>query len=314
MMNRPYLLPAILFAALACGPRANQQEPVPDGLWDAHTHVTYWGEDALDSLTKYGIVGVRDLGGDPVLLRKWRAEIARGQRRGPRIYYSGPHINGPRDDSTNRLIVRTPDDARRVVDSLFKLGVDFIKTHRGLSREAYFAVLRYAKARGLKVASHTPETVAVWEAADSGAASIEHMSDCILPSPMFVGYAKTLREAADWWLSPAGDTMIAHMARTGVAITPALHAYVPFIEMGATPESRASRQRVYEFHKDLTRRFHKAGLTILAGSDFAIPDKDLHPGRSLHQELEILAQAGLSPAEVKAAASTNIVNWLRRSP
>ncbi len=84
-------------AQTACGgpSRSAATDPYPEGLWDAHTHIAYWGEDALDSLTKYGVVGVRDLGGNPELLRKWRDEIARGVRRGPRIYYSGRHINGP---------------------------------------------------------------------------------------------------------------------------------------------------------------------------------------------------------------------------
>lgn len=307
------LLTTVACSVAACA-KQQAQSPFPDGLWDAHTHLAYWGEDALDSLTKYGIVGVRDLGGDPVLLRKWRDEITRGVRRGPRIFYSGPHINGPRPDSTHRLIVRTPEDAQRAVDSLVTLGVDFVKTHVDVPPDAYFAVLRQARLRRVKVASHTPAQVPVWQAADSGAASIEHMSDAIFPSPVFAGYVKTLREAADWWLTPAGDTMIAHIARTGVAITPTLYAYVPWIPMGSTQETRDSRQRVFEFHKDLTRRFHKAGITILAGSDFADRDYDVDPGRSLHQEMEQLVKAGLSPEQVKRAASTNIIEWLARRP
>src|SRR5678815_3169112 len=136
---------------------------MPEGLWDAHTHLTYWGEDALDSLAAYGVVGVRDCGGDPVLLKKWRDEIARGARR------------GPRPDSANRLIVRTPDDARRAVDSLAALHVDFVKTHVGIPPAAYYAVLRAARAHHLLVASHLPDGVPAWSAADSGAASIEHI-------------------------------------------------------------------------------------------------------------------------------------------
>ena len=316
MRNRSVLTLAALLYTSACGApgRTAETDPYPQGLWDAHTHIAYWGVDALDSLTKYGVVGVRDLGGNADSLRKWRDEITRGVRKGPRIYYSGPHINGPRPDSTDRLVVRTPEDGRRAVDSLAKLGVDFIKTHVQIPPDAYFAILRQAKLRHLKVASHTGSEIPVWQAADSGAASIEHMSDAIFPSPMYAGYVKTLREAANWWLSPAGDTMIAHIARTGVAIDPTLYAYVPWIPMGDTEETRNARQRVYEFHIDLTRRFHKAGVTILAGSDFADRDYDVDPGRGLIQEMAELAKAGLSPAEVRAAASTNIINWLRKRP
>lgn len=315
MASRLVITAAAACLAAACTPRSTgDRAAFPPGLWDAHTHLTYWGEDALDSLVKYGVVGVRDCGGDPVLLRKWRDEIARGVRRGPRIFFSGQHINGPRADSTNRLIVRTPDDARRAVDSLASLGVDFIKTHVGIPPAAYYAVLREARARHLRVASHLPTGVPAWSAADSGAASIEHMVESILTSPMSAGYAKTLEQAMDWWLSPAGDTMIAHMARTHVAVTPTLYAYLPFVRMGRNQAERDGRQRVFDVQKELIRRFHKAGITLLAGSDFADRDYDVVPGRSLRQELEQLEDAGLSPEEARRAAGTNIIRWLQARP
>ena len=46
----------LMCAGLACSP--GRTADLPEGLWDAHTHLTYWGVDALDSLTKYGVVGV----------------------------------------------------------------------------------------------------------------------------------------------------------------------------------------------------------------------------------------------------------------
>jgi sugar phosphate isomerase/epimerase len=285
---------------------------MPDGLWDAHTHLTYWGEDALDSLAAYGVVGVRDCGGDPVLLKKWRDEIARGERRGPKIYFSGPHINGPRPDSANRLIVRTPDDARRAVDSLAALHVDFVKTHTVIPPAAYYEILRAARAHHLKVASHLPSGVPAWSAADSGAASIEHIVESILVSPMSAGYVKTLDEAMDWWASPAGDTMIVHMARTGFALDPTISAYQGFIAMGRDSAERAGRQAVYDFTLKLTNRFYRAGVTILAGSDFADRDYDQRPGSSIIKEIKALEAAGLTPEDARRAAGENVRKWLER--
>jgi hypothetical protein len=308
------LLAFSVASTASCARAPKSDNSYPAGLWDAHTHLTRWGEDALDSLTKYGVVGVRDLGGDPVKLRTWRDEINRGVRRGPRIFFSGPHINGPRNDSLNRLIVRTPADAERAVDSLATLGVDVVKTHVGIPREAYFAILRRARLRHLKVASHVPQGVAAWEAADSGAASIEHIVESILVSPMWAGYVKTLEQAMEWWLSPAGDTMIAHIARTHVVVTPTVCAYIPFIGMGRNQEEKTGRQRVFDTTIELTRRFHKAGIVLLAGSDFADRDKGVVPGKSLVQEIGCLEQSGLSKAEARAAASTNIIAWLKKKP
>ena len=308
-MMRAFCLALLAGALGAC---ARGPGPMPEGLWDAHTHLTYWGEDALDSLVKYGVVGVRDCGGDPVLLRKWRDEINRGLRRGPRIYFSGPHINGPRPDSGNRLIVRTPDDARRAVDSLAKLHVDFIKTHTAIPPAAYYEVLRAARAHHLLVASHLPDGVPAWSAVDSGAASIEHIVESILVSPMSAGYVKTLEEAMDWWASPAGDTMIVHMARTGFALDPTISAYQGFIAMGRDSAERAGRQAVYDFTLKLTNRFYRAGVPILAGSDFADRDYDQRPGSSLLKEIAALEAAGLTPADAGRVAGENIRAWLRR--
>jgi len=299
-------------ACTASPPKTSLDTPYPAGLWDAHVHLTYWGEDALDSLTKYGIVGVRDAGGDPALLKRWRAEIASGARRGPRIYFAGPHINGPRDDSTNRIIVRTAVDGERAVDSLAALGVDFIKTHTRVPPAAYFAILRQARVRGLKVMSHLPDGIPVWVAADSGVSDIEHMVESVLVSPMSAGYVKTLEQAMDWWLSPAGDTMIAHLARTHVVVTPTLAGYLGFVQMARNQEEWDGRMRVYNVQKELTRRFHKAGIVILAGSDFADRDKGVIPGLSLLQEMYVLAEAGLTPEEVRRAAGASIIAWLER--
>ena len=233
---------ACLLLGTACAVmNSGASQDAPAGLWDAHTHLTWWGPDALDSLDKYGIVGVRDLGSDAVFLAKWRDEIAQGKRRGPRIFFAGGQIDGPKDNTQWRTIVTTEAEARRAVDSLAGLGVSFIKVHNKLRPDLFFVVLREARRHHLPVAAHLPEGVAAWTAADSGVASLEHMAESIMISPMYAGVAKTLRESIDWWLTPAGDTMIAHLARTGVAVTPTLAAYQEFArEKGASEQSRAA--------------------------------------------------------------------------
>jgi hypothetical protein len=60
-----------LTAISACAtPRA---DPEVRGLWDAHSHLSWYGEAALDSLLKYGVAGVRDVGGDAIQLRSGNA-------------------------------------------------------------------------------------------------------------------------------------------------------------------------------------------------------------------------------------------------
>lgn len=300
----------IMFAgmfALACAP-----EPAPTrGLWDAHTHISWWGEDALDSLTRYGVVAVRDCGGDTQQLRRLRDEIAAGTRTGPRIYFAGPQIDGPKENDSLRLTVRTPEEAINAVDSLAALGVDFIKTHNALSRPAYFAVLREARRKGLKVASHLPVGVPAWEAADSGASSLEHMAESMMTSPIYAGYARDLDGAIAWWRSPAGDSAVAHLARTGVAVTPTLFAYSVWVDDATNHADSVGRREALIFQEELTLRLHRAGVPILAGSDFATRDW-IHPGSSLIGEIQLLEKSGLSASEARAAVSANIEEWLRK--
>jgi len=304
---------AILLGAVAsCShiPSASQDSY---GIWDAHTHLSWYGEDALRMLAEKGITSVRDCGGDVEQLKRWRAEIDAGTRVGPRIYFSGPAIDGPKD-AKFRLTVRSSDEARRAVDSLAEKGVDFIKTHNALSRETYFAVLAEARRRHLRVASHLPKGVPAWDAADAGVGSIEHAAESLLASPIYAGYAKDVDEAMAWWRSPKGDEAIRHLAAKGVAVTPTLVAYKAFTELRRGTPDYEPRQRALAFLLELTGRLYRGGVVILAGSDFASPNLRVRPGESLLEEIQLLQESGLPRDAALAAAGSNVAGWLKKRP
>lgn len=85
------------------------------GLWDMHGHLTDATEDAFPLLIMNGVTGVRDMGGDLAQLDRWRSEIDSGLRVGPHMIRAGPFVDGPKEGVTNRLTVRTPEEARRAV-------------------------------------------------------------------------------------------------------------------------------------------------------------------------------------------------------
>ena len=73
---------------------------------------------------------------------------------------------------------------------------------------------------------------------------------------------------------------------------------------GMTEQDRRAAERVWDRYREMVRLMRDAGVPILAGTDQA-PD-----GASLHRELELLVEAGLSPAEAIAAATSQATAFL----
>lgn len=71
---------------------------------------------------------------------EWRKNITSGALTGPRIFRAGPLVDGPKKTAMYRLTVNTPTEARQAVVSLRQQGVDFIKVHNRVPRDAYFAL------------------------------------------------------------------------------------------------------------------------------------------------------------------------------
>lgn len=303
----------IAILAIGCTLSACITPPVvqdASGVVDAHSHLSLYGEGALALLVAANVTAVRDCGGDLAQLKQWKREIAEGRRIGPIIYLAGPALDGPKD-AKFRLTISTPDEARNAVDYLARMNVDFIKTHNAVPRDAYFAVLEEAHRHNLRVASHLPKGVAAWEAADAGVGSIEHAAESLLASPIYAGYATNVDEAMAWWESPQGEAAIVRLARLHVAVTPTLVTYAAFTELRRGTPAYESRQRVLAFLIKLTGRLFRAGVVILAGSDFTSSDVPLVPGKSLRDEIALLQQAGLPRDEALKAAGSNIIEWLK---
>ncbi len=72
---------------------------------------------------------------------------------------------------------------------------------------------------------------------------------------------------------------------------------------GANPEKLTGYQRLDDGSRSLVGALHRAGVGVLAGTDS--PFGYVIPGFSLHQELEMLVLAGLSPGEALATATSS---------
>lgn len=65
----------------------------------------------------------------------------------------------------------------------------------------------------------------------------------------------------------------------------------------------------FELKLKITGMIHKAGIPILAGTDF--PNPHCYPGFGIHDELEWLVKAGLTPAEALQTATINPAKYLK---
>ncbi len=75
-----------------------------------------------------------------------------------------------------------------------------------------------------------------------------------------------------------------------------------------TPADQEAVVRLYRREIDLVGTLHQGGVDFLAGTDLVRPY--IYAGFSLHDELELFVQAGLTPAEALRTATYNPAKFL----
>lgn len=314
------------------------------GLWDMHMHLSSLTELALPALVANGVTGVRDMGGDFNQTKRWRREIAEGARPGPRVVMAGPILDGPRDEEAQyRLTVATPAEGRQAVGSLRQRGADFVKVYHFLPRDVYFAIADEAKRQGVTFAGHVPNVVSAAEASDAGQRSVEHVT-VLLQNYVALAdkrgrTAKELTEAAlAAYGGDEGRALFQRFANNGTWHTPTLVLARSFLlraELAARADPRrryvaarakehwekfnpvprnlsaeelAERKSALQKILGIVGLMSREGVPLLAGTD--PPTRDVFPGFSLHDELRLLVEAGLTPLEALRAATYNPAKYL----
>jgi imidazolonepropionase-like amidohydrolase len=306
------------------------------GLWDMHVHlVVPSGRTMLSLYVANGVTGVRDMGGDFATIKRWRSEIAAGSLVGPRIVASGPYLDA-HAPAIPHIEVHTAEEARLAVDSLANLGVDFVKIHSALPREAFFAASREARAKHLVFAGHVSGQITILEASDSGQRSLEHLLGFVnvctpAESAAFAKVDPLRRIVFNTCTSRDQRDVYAHIARNGTWVTPTLataweFAVLPKHEVpgdtllrfisdslqtfltqifDAPPVLPADGdvlgRRMFAKRRQLVLALHHAGVSLLAGTD--APMRNVPPGFGLHEELAELVRSGLSPAAALRTAT-----------
>jgi imidazolonepropionase-like amidohydrolase len=288
------------------------------GLWDMHGHLTDAGEGSLALLIENGVTGVRDLGGDLELVQRWRREIQEGKRIGPHILAAGPLLDGP-TKSQWHVVVNNDAEARAMVRSIRQRGADFLKIHTRISREAFYAAVDEAKKLGMPVAVHLPQALTTAEASDAGVNSLEHV-EMLVQSALMQQDSATKKKSDDERFAAAlesltgdnGAALWARLVKNHTWYDPTMVAYERgFVLWYNKPIAMSKRRPVHWKQIDIVGAMHKAGVKVLAGSDFS--DWAGIPGVDLHNELALLAEAGFSPMEALQSATSLPAEFLGKT-
>jgi imidazolonepropionase-like amidohydrolase len=302
-------------------------------------------EITLPLFVANGVTGVRDMGGELDVLHRWRREITQGKLLGPRIVTSGPMLDGPKPRFPSSVAVASPEDGRKAVDDLKRRGADFIKLQSLMSRESYFAIADESKTKGIVFAGHVPDAIRAVEASNAGQKSIEHLTGvfegCSTVEDELLKGPKGLKRFLETFDDTKAARLIALFAKNRTWQAPTLvwerggnlldqrdlqhdsrARYVPASWKNGTwrrftedilkdqaNDDLETRQRFVAKELELVRAMHRAGIPFVAGTDTAA-GVYVFPGFSLHEELQLLVQAGFTPLEALQCATRNPAEYL----
>lgn len=308
------------------------------GLAEMHAHIP--PEEVSDAQAESlfllylanGITTIRGMLGHPSHLAL-RERVARGELLGPRIYTSGPSLNGNS--------IPSADSARAAVRHQKAAGYDFLKLHPGLTPETFDAIADEARRVGIPFAGHVSNAVGLERALAAKQATIDHL-DGYVPAlvrdgapveraeSQFFGFnlvdhveeskveaLAAATKAAGVWNVPTQSLFTDWVARGAVDALAARpeNRYVPKATVAnwvrsvqnltsneAYSEERA--RRFLELRRKIVSALHRAGAPLLLGSD--APQVFNVPGFSIHEELRALADAGLSSYEALVTGTRNV--------
>ena len=253
------------------------------GLIDAHVHLR--GPGDLEELARWGVTTALDMGSWPPELIKQLRDEGLTDVRSTGAGAVGPgspqaRIPGRPADS----VVLDPEGGHRFVATRVAEGMDYIKViveapgRGGLDRPTLRAIVEAAHDAGRLVVAHASHTGAVATAQAGGADVLTHAPlDAALDQ-----VAVTHAVSSDRTSVPTLVMM------EGVAA----NAPVPGLD--------------YRHARDSVAALHRAGVPIVLGTDAnqapGVP-ANVPYGVSAHRELQLLVEAGLTPAAALHAAT-----------
>lgn len=291
------------------------------GLAEMHGHLpsagsglpARWRDDLLFLYVANGVTTVRGMLGNSSHLAL-REAINRGEVFGPKLYVASPAMTGQS--------VQSPEQAERLVREYKAAGFDLLKILEGLQPAVYDAIARTANEVGITFGGHVPDAVGLWNALDAGQITIDHMDNMF---EAVQGDRERLSEIVRR-TKEAGASVVPTESlweHVFLAPKPAAEMNAIFTEIQYVPGAIRSRwqqfvdgrsrgpqdadQRRIDFRRALLKELSDGGVRILLGTDS--PQFYSVPGFSIHRELKVMRESGMSPYEILESGTRRVAEY-----
>jgi imidazolonepropionase-like amidohydrolase len=290
------------------------------GLFDAHVHISEDIDGTLRQALRFGVTTVLDMFNSGERLRRMKQSEAEdspdvASLRTAGVGASVPGGHPSRFGGPPIPTITKPEQAQAFVDARVAEGSDYIKIiyddnsefgeserFPALDRETLQRLVQAAHKRHKMAVAHILSEQQAREAIAAGVDGIVHM---------FVGD----NARSDFGQFAAGHHVFVVPTLTtlnmicGKSTGPAVLAdphLQPYIDAGWRESLRvppdASRNHLCKASDDGIRQLIAAHVPILTGTDSPVPGNTY--GASVHAELELLVEEGLTPAQALAAATS----------
>ncbi|MEN0037920.1 MAG: amidohydrolase family protein [Cellvibrio sp.] len=315
------------------------------GLADMHIHVRWKPQTMFNLFLAQGVTTVANmwlLDGDGAIDHlQLRDQIAAGEVVGPRYLVGGVFLGGD--------FPATLAEVESVLDEHQKKRIDFVKIHDDIDSDIYNAIIAGAKKRGLNVRGHAQRNKPLKNSLSLNSLEhMEEFLYVSRDTPFAADnreeFLSDYRANAERLLDNKYRAQVVNdIATSGIYVDPTLIVYKmvgewasdehlaamrnnpeleylpadvrehwlnpatnPYQEEGF-PLTKAEVDHNLKILFLLTKELHDAGVPLLTGTDTF---GTLVPGLSLHQELSLFVEAGLTPFEALKCSTVNVANYL----
>ncbi len=315
------------------------------GLADMHVHVRWNPQVMFNLFLAHGVTTVANMrladGEGEIDHLKLRDQIASNEITGPRYLVSGKHL----EDG----FPETVTDVERILADHQKNRIDFVKIHGDLDADIYDAVIAGAKQRGLKVIGHAQHHKPLKNSLALDSLEHMEELLYVSPDSPFASdnrddFLSAYRANAERLLDTHYRKKVVNdLAASGIYMDPTLIVYKMVGEWASdeylsamrnnpelrylpadlrehwlNPATNPYQEEGFPITKTevdknltilflLTKELHDAGVPLMTGTDTF---GTLVPGLSLHQELQLFVEAGLTPFEALKCSTVNVAAYL----